>query len=404
MPRIPAFAAKTIDGAAVQIIDWRSFFGGDVRVHDWHSTGEMKQFHVVFRLRVERGGTLVFFDDDGCIIRRAGEIVHEDRECHPLRRHELVVQAGDILEIAHWQYHGDWLWAGLIESGPPSLADDVALFEPFHAEIGRALRAPNGPTLKTYFAATHPVRAALAVHGLILNGFHPDGVQVYGDYQWDAARRRAVEALLPFAEIVPTPRVLDAVREIDGRVVPLAQSVWAAMKICVSLLHPPFEFCFLDDDVFILDRMDDALALFRDHDLVYQTDWDHSDSYQRIWSVPGPLRTGNLNTGVCFVRNRHDRRAQAARLAGTPPDGHPPWLWEQGFMATEFAADRTAALPTQRYFYPIFDGLPGGILEYDWAANPCGFITAHFGGLQNKPTEDQARALARGILTRRRAS
>jgi hypothetical protein len=106
---------------------------------------------------------------------------------------------------------------------------------------------------------------------------------------------------------------------------------------------------------------------------------------------------------LCFVRNGRDRAAQARRLAGNPPNGHPAWLWEQGFMATEFADAAATALPTQRYFYPIFDGLPGGILGYDWAANPCGFTSAHFGGLSQKPSDDEARALAAGILGRRRA-
>jgi hypothetical protein len=404
MPGRPAVATKIVEGAAAQLIDWRGFFGEDVRVWGDHRTGEMKKFHVVFRVRVERGGTLVFFDDDGCIIRRDGEVIHEDREVHPLRRHELAVRAGDTLEIAQWQFHGDWLWGGRVEPAAPSLDDDVALFAPFREEIERALRNPNGPVLKTYFAATHPVRAALTIHGLILNGFRPAGVQIYGDYQWDASRRRAVEALLPFAEIIPTQRVLQSIHELDGRLLPLAQKYWSAMKLCVTLLEPPDEFCFLDDDVFVLDRMDDALTLFRDHDLVYQTDHDHGESYTNIWQVTPPLDTGNVNTGICFVRNLHDRRVQAERLVTNPPNGHLVWLWEQGFVAAEFARKRTIALPTQRYFYPIFDGLPGGIEAYDWGANPCGFATAHFGGLQNKPTEDQARALVRDILARRRAA
>lgn len=404
MPHPPPFAERMLDGTTTSSIDWRVFFGRHLSVHEWGHPGEMKEFHVVFRLRVEQSGTLIFYDDDGCIVRRNGDVVHEDREVHPVQRHELAVRAGDILDVAQWQFHGDWVWAARIEPRPSSLDDDVALFAPFRGDVERALRNPNGPPLKTYFAATHPVRAALAVHSLILNGYRPAGVQVFGDYQWSGEARRAVERLLPFADIVPTEHVIATVAALDRRVIPIARSVWSAMKICVTLFHPPFEYCFVDDDVFVLDRMDDALALFRRHDVVYQTDWNHDEAYRRVWNVDrAPLPTGNINTGVCFTRNRHDRAAQAARLLRNPPNGHPVWLWEQGFVATEFADEATVALPTQRYFYPIFDGLPGGIAGYDWSANPCGFATLHFGGLHHKPSEDEARAVARDILGRRRA-
>jgi hypothetical protein len=404
MPRLPAFAPRDCDGATLQSIDWRAFFGNTVNAGEWNRPGEMKGFHVVFRIRIECGGTLVFHDDDGCMIRRDGVVVHEDREIHPLQRHELTVRAGDVLEIAQWQFHGEWVWAGGVEPRQPSLDEDLALFEPFRADVERALRHPNGPPLKTYFAANNPLCAALAIYSAILNGYRPAGVQIYGDYQWDPTRRHAVQRLLPFAEIVPTQSVLAAAGALDPRLVPMARSMWTAMKLCVNLFHPPFEYCFLDDDVFILDRMDDALELFLTHDVVYQTDWDHGEHYRNVWRSPvSPLPTGNINTGICFIRNRHDRRAQAARIAGNSPNGHAGWLWEQGYIAVEFAGDPTAALPTQRYFYPIFDGLPGGLLDYDWALNPCGFATVHFGGLCRKPDDADIRVLAREILGRRRA-
>ena len=404
MASVPACHIRTIDGQPTFAIDWRKCFAEGIASPEWHLAGEMKEFHVVFRLRAERSGTLVFHDDDGCIIRRNGVIVHEDREVHPMRRHELPVRAGDTLEVAQWQFHGDWIWAGRIESRQRSIDDDIDLLAAFRDDVLRALERPNGPVLKTYFSASHPLRAALAVHSLILNGYRPKAVQVYGDYQWDADRRRTIERLLPFAEIVPTSEVIESVGELNPLVVQIARSVWSAMKICIGLFHPPYEYCFVDDDVFVLDRMDDALALFGGHDLVYQADWDHGGNYLRIWrpSSTAPLATGNINTGLYFVRNNRDRSAQALRLAGNPPDGQPAWLWEQGFMATEFADAASAALPTQRYFYPIFDGLPGGILGYDWAANPCGFTTTHFGGLRQKPGDDDARALAASILGRRR--
>jgi hypothetical protein len=405
MPKLPDFHDREIAGTTFRAVDWRRHFASGVPVHQHHYSGEMKQFHVVFTIRISRTGTFIFYDDDGCVIRRHGEIIHDDRSVHTLTRHELNVRAGDRLEIAQWQFHGDWLWAGFVQSRGHSLQDDVDLFRPYWKAVQKALRRPNGPPLKTYFAASHPVRAALAIHSLILNGYRPTEVLVFGDYQWDSRGRQAVQELLPFAKIIPTNQVLETARALDSFLPSIAMSCWSAMKICVCLLYPPFEYCFLDDDVFVLDRMDEALLRFRDHDLVYAPDWNHGESYLRIWnSNSRPLATGDINTGIHLLRNRHDRVGQARRLVRNPPDGHPVWLWEQGFVATEFAGDATFSLPSQRYFYPIFDGLPGGLLGYDWGLNPCEFATAHFGGLQYKPNDDDARALTDEILRRHRAT
>jgi hypothetical protein len=40
------------------------------------------------------------------------------------------------------------------------------------------------------------------------------------------------------------------------------------------------------------------------------------------------------------------------------------------------------------------------MLGYDYAANPCGFASVHFGGLAEKPTDSVARLLAADILGR----
>src|SRR5438105_1261377 len=115
MPVVPHWTHHRIDGTSTPAIDWRDLFARDLPVHSQHRAGEMKEFHVVFRLRVERAGTLVFHDDDGCIIRRTGELLHEDREAHSLQRHEIAVAAGDRLDVAQWQLDGEWVWAGRIQ-------------------------------------------------------------------------------------------------------------------------------------------------------------------------------------------------------------------------------------------------------------------------------------------------
>ena len=74
--------------------------------------------------------------------------------------------------------------------------------------------------------------------------------------------------------------------------------------------------------------------------------------------------------------------------------------WEQGFIASEYASGRACRLPSQRYFYPFFDGLPGGVLGYDYATNPCDFASIHFGALRHKPDDLTTLTLAPELFAR----
>ncbi len=65
-----------------------------------------------------------------------------------------------------------------------------------------------------------------------------------------------------------------------------------------------------------------------------------------------------------------------------------------------YACRDVQQLPSQRYFYPAFDGLPGGLLGYDYAGNPCGFVTIHFGAHFQKPSDSESLLLANQILGR----
>jgi len=97
---------------------------------------------------------------------------------------------------------------------------------------------------------------------------------------------------------------------------------------------------------------------------------------------------------------RGDRSRMARDAAALSPDGVVTYVWEQGFIASRFAGRPSVGLPTQRYFYPLFDGLPGGMTAYDYANNPSGFASIHFGGPIDKPTDAIALALAPEILGR----
>jgi hypothetical protein len=394
--------------ASQYTLDWADLFRFDLNRSGQPSAGEMRGFHLVFRLRVQRGGTMAFFDTDGCIIRRNHEIVHEDREAHPLRNHELPVEYGDHLEVAQWQSGGPWTWGARWEAGRAAPDDMlVSLLAPYGRRVEDALARPNGPPLKIYTNGTDPVRCALGIYSMALNGYRPAGIQVFGEHQWNQSSRRVLTTLLPFADIVDTGRVERTLDALNPCLVPLARSSWGAMKICIGLFVPPYEYCFLDDDIFVLDRIDDALRLHEDHTLVYAVDMDRGRRHRAIWCPEDAERPllGEVSTGFYLIRNNTDLKRQSDRLLKTRPGegGHPAWMWEQGFFAWEFGETKTAMLPTQRYFCPVFDGLPGGLLGYDWSRNPCGFTFVHFGGPKPKPGDDHAGGLVHEILGRHRA-
>ena len=389
------------------LVDWREWFKRGLALEAEPVGGEMRGFHLVFRLKVRRGGTLVFWDDDGCIIRRAGLVVHRDRGAHRLTRHELEVAEGDELEVAQWQSHGDWQWGARVRQGAgeaaPPTAEALAAYLP---AVRERLQRPEGPPLKVYTSGALPARGVVAIYSLILNGYAPSKVILFGDYQWDARARQTFAAFLPFAEVVSTEQVMSRLQSVGGlRLCQLAANYWYVMKTFVGLLMPPTEFCLMDDDVFVLDHMRDALEAFEEHDLVYMPDTDHGESYLNAWgwihgNTREPLRTATFNAGLYLMRNFSNPHEVARHALRVRPQSFTPFAWEQGYIANLYARRRTFQLSTQRYFYPLFDGLPGGPLGYDYAANPCGFASLHFGGLTVKPSDAATLHLMPQILGR----
>jgi hypothetical protein len=413
MPYAPEPRWHLVGGELCWTIDWREWFKRGLGLERSHVGGEMRGFHVVFRLRVRRGGTLVFWDDDGCVIRRRGEVVHSDPAAHGPERHELEVEHGDVLEVAQWQHVGWWLW-GARDAGTAARDAGVAAqvgaressLSTYLDSVVRRLSRPDGPPLKLYTSGLTPERAVACVYSLILNGYAPSKVLLYGDYQWGARARELFASLMPFAEVVPTESVRARLLSVGGqRLAQTAMNHWYVMKTFVALLMPPEEFCLMDDDIFILENMEDALAAFRTHELVYIPDTNHGGEYLRVWGwlhgrTREPLRTATFNAGLYLMRHDLDPRAVAAQALRVRAQGCAPYLWEQGYIANLFAHGRTFELPTQRYFYPLFDGLPGGIFGYDYARNPCDFASVHFGGLSEKPSDAVTLQLLPQILDR----
>lgn len=389
------------------MIDWREVFDGSLKRWTGTRGGEMRNFHVVFRIRIAVSGQLIVWDDDGSIIRRRGEILHSDRSMHPMTRFEIEVKEGDELEIAQWQSHGGWLWGARQEHSEfPDLAQPRPVFEPFIRTAEERLLHSSGPALKLFCNGSSPIRTALCVHSLILNGYAPREVCLYGEHQWPPANRALLTSLLPFARVVSTDDFLRDLTALGSpQLAEWARQHWFVMKACVALLHPPAESCLMDDDVFVLDSLDDALGALRECDLVYTRDVDHGRRYLPVWGgvfgTPAALPTGDFNAGLYWLRTSGDPRAQAQAMLQVEPQRVQPMDWEQGFIAISYANRPSLALPGERYFYPYYDGLPGGMLGYDYAANPCGFASLHFGGLAEKPTEFDSLLLAPQILARK---
>src|ERR1043166_7901185 len=404
MPSAPQPRWCDYNGQRCWVVYWREVFSRDLV--PWHGclTGEMRGFHVVFRVRVNGSGRLSFWDDDGSFIRRNGALIHADREAHQLMRHEIEVSAGDQLEIAQWQLNNDWMWGAQLIPTRDAAAEARLLLSRYLEKVEHRLREPNGPPLKTFIEGYAPARTVLCLYSMILNGYSPARVILYGEHQWSDESRRLFDALLPFAEVVPTVQLKERIEQLGGAWLAEPNRPWFVLKACAGLLCEPTEFCLMDDDVFILEPLDEALRAFESCNFVYMPDAEYGIYYRNLWGHlyqgAEPMLTGRTNTGLFLLRNAHDPRKLATELLDVNPHGHSACMWEQGYFACRFGNEKTCELPRERYFYPYCDGLPGGILHYDYARNPCGFVSLHFGSLINKPTDSVALVLAPEILSR----
>src|SRR5215213_6890298 len=397
MLTLPEPTWTTINRDRCWTIDWHQFFGG-----------EMRGFHVVFRLKVNRDGRLVYWADDGCVIRRGGEIIYSDRTGHRPARGEVGVSAGDCLEVAQWQNYGGWLWGAWVDPPPPSVSRAAAELTPYLTIVQERLARPNGPVLKMHTHGAAPIRALVGLYSMILNGYVPDGVQIFGAHQWDQRARDLFTKLAPFADVVSTEQFLDDLEAIGGpRLADITRQHWFVMKAFVTLLHPPRVSCLMDDDVFILASVNDALEALQTCDLVFAPDVDHGSSYRDVWPGidPGssPVATGTFNAALYWIRSVVDP-SEIARHALRSDPAAVTWAyhWEQGLIAMLYAQRNTRRLPTQRYLYPAFDGLPAGTLGYDYTGNPCGFASIHFGADFPEPSDAEALQLVPQLLGRHR--
>lgn len=380
MPWLPQPRWDMREGIPLWGIDWRAFF---LNMLPQPQGGQMRERQIAFQIKMRRSGDLVVWCDEDSMIRRVGEILIDGRSADGETRHEFRVREGDLLEIVSWQTAGEWWWmAGFV---PPKLstADRLTILEPLGELAARRLAQPDGPPLKMLTDGRHPYRVALTVYSAILNGYAPSEVLIYGSHQWSDAARSIIDRLLPFATVVPIEDTCARLERLGGPDLPrLALTHWWVMQACVSLLEPPSEFCYVDDDIFILDRLDDALAAFADHDLVFQVDRaDWSAAYQDCWRdvLPHavPMATGEINAGFHVLRHVFEPTDVAQAMLRVPAETT-SWVWVQGLIASLYADANVRRLPPARYPFVPTDGVPNGFIGYDYADNPCGFASLHF--------------------------
>ena len=363
----------------------------------------MRQFAVVFRIRLNAAGKLGFASRGSCALRRAERCVFEGVSDH---EECIDAKAGDILDIAVAHGPDEWSWGARIDSAANAGWELMNLHLP---RVQARLREPTGPPLKIFTDARDPIRTVISIYSMILNGYSPSEVDIYGDYQWTSFAQSVLAPFLPFATVIPLEDIRSQISEVaPSELADVARDNYLVMKCCLTLLCDPPEFCMMDDDLFILRSVAGAQELFRNHDFVFVPEIDNASHYRPIWSDVFPdvplTRTARLNGALCWLRMRKDRKAAAdlmlrglGKLAGLSKV-EATWSWEQGFYAHLFANDAVLELPRELYWYPFFCGLPGGMLGYDYASNPCGFTMIHFGGDVEKPTDREALQLMPQIL------
>jgi hypothetical protein len=391
----PVLEWREAAGAAYWSIDWSELFRKGA-THGEQARG----FAVVFHIRVNAGGTLTFTSSGHCVIMRNESLLF-DGSCCP--QGQLSVAAGDILDIAVAHGERRWYWGASVT---PAARAGEELGERHLPRVQARLAHASGPPLKIFTDARHPIRTVISLYSMILNGYAPSEILVYGDYQWNAFSARLLRQFLPFATFVPLEQLRDEVcRVAPASLIDVAQEHWFVMKTCVSLLCGPADFCMMDDDLFILKSLDGPLALARQCDFVFVPEADNAALYGSIWGdvfrQTTLARTGRVNTALYWLRMRKDRAESAAMMQQGIDKLNAAWAWEQGFYAHRFASEAVRELPAESYCYPFMVGLPGGMLGYDYANNPCGYTMIHFGGAVDKPNDRIALQLMPQILDRR---
>jgi hypothetical protein len=296
---------------------------------------------------------------------------------------------------------------------PPRAADPGELLQFFAAHANKRLEHHNGPPLVMYTDGSSPWRALVSLLSMILNGYAPREVLLFGEHQWDQRARDLFVTAAPFANIVSADRFTQHIRACGGpQLAEMAKEYWFVAKALFALTYAK-DGCFMDDDMFIIDGVDDALLAFRVNDLVYIPGVDQEDAFRTAWrtvrSVPRPLDTKAFNSALYWLNRFVDPSIVVSLVRNSDPGNTPRHIWDQGLFATLYAMRCTAQLSKDRYFACGQPSRAMGnersalrtvLLEYDYAENPKGIAGIHFGSFTDGLSDDEALRLAPAILGR----
>ncbi len=213
-----------------------------------------------------------------------------------------------------------------------------------------SLRYPNGPELWFFTDGESPHRALTAVYGIILNGYSPNGITLFGSHHWDDHARREFTALAPFATVAQSDLVFATIEQAMGRgLAAEARRRVEVERIAAPLVWPGGECCVAGDDVFVLNGVDDALRTAREHDLVIIADAE---------TAPDPPKAGLFRSsrglhkfpGSLYWVRRHVDSTRIAKVAALLSSDAAPWPDRvYAMVALLYAGRPTALLPADRY-------------------------------------------------------
>src|SRR5205823_9976341 len=190
-------------------LNWSELFQCELKPWDPIIGGEMRGFHMIFRLHIKASGTFVFWGNAGCLIRRNETIIYASRDTPLLSRGEIEVTSGEHLEIAQWHLRDEWQWGAYMQRPEQTVLTVLtSLLAPYLELVQERLRHSQGPALKMYTSGSAPLRTIVALYSMVLNGYTPSEVSLFGEHQWNERTRDLFARWLPFAHVVSTPQVI----------------------------------------------------------------------------------------------------------------------------------------------------------------------------------------------------
>jgi hypothetical protein len=242
--------------------------------------------------------------------------------------------------------------SSLQAEGMLDLAEIAHLLTPLAAAAAGRMVIPNGPTVAVYSDGTSPVRTAIAIYSLVLNGYAPHSVKVFGEHRWSEGTKAFFQASLPFAEIPATEELRSAIRRAGDKALErmIAENDFG-LRAAMALFVSNDEMCILEDDVVIIDGLDEGVNRLRTHDLVYAPANDKGRQFRMRWptvrKLPTALIAADFGGGLYWLRPTSHPALIAEYILqlAVPSGGEPDSDWLNGLIALSYARYDVWKLP-----------------------------------------------------------